>query len=142
MVLLALIADNTAKLVDDNYLGRRVAPHSNVTRLPGPRHPAFSLSRTFLLLHFYASTGATAKARNRPNIISFARSARQPLTRRCNVRSCVLLAYGSGRSAANCSVNILADTAGSATNHPSTTGHTSANGSTRVVHQCLAAGRF
>ena len=76
----------------------------------------------------------------RPRTISFARSARHALTRRCNVLSCALLAYASGTSVARRSINVLAETAGSAISHPSTTGHASANGSTRVFHQCLALG--
>ena len=86
------------------------------------------------------SAGAASRMRRRPRIISFARSERQALTRRCKVLSCVLLAYRSGTSVASRAINALAETAGSAINHPSTTGHASANGSTRVFHQCFAEG--
>jgi|GEM_PF-1951605 len=39
---------------------------------------------------FHTSAGMTVGLRSLPRIISFARSARQPLTRRCNVRNCAL----------------------------------------------------
>ena len=39
---------------------------------------------------FHTSAGMTVDLRSLPKIISFARSARQALTRRCNVRSCAL----------------------------------------------------
>ena len=90
----------------------------------------------------HTSTGVLAGLCRLPMIISFTRSARHALTRRCSVRSCTLLAYASGTIVANRSINSLADTAGSAFSHPSITGHASANGSTRVFHQCFALGCF
>ena len=46
--------------------------------------------RSFLPRLFHTSAGMTVGLRSLPRIISFARSARQALTRRCNVRSCAL----------------------------------------------------
>jgi hypothetical protein len=51
-----------------------------------------------------------------------------------------LPAYASGTIAASRSINAQADTEGSAINQPSMTGHASANGSGRFLHQCLTLG--
>jgi hypothetical protein len=89
---------------------------------------------------FHTSAGMPVDLRSRPRIISRARSARQALTRRCNVRSCALPAYASGNIVANRFINSLPEADGSAISQPSTSGHASANGSTFVRHQCLAPG--
>ena len=88
----------------------------------------------------HTSAGMAADLRRLPKTISFARSTRQALTRRCSVRSCALLAYACGTIAANRSINALGDADGSAINQPSMVGHASAKGSTRVFHQCVAVG--
>ena len=59
-----------------------------VHSLPGAKRPAPVGREVFPLFH--TSAGMTVDLRSRPRIISFARSARQALTRRCNVRSCAL----------------------------------------------------
>ncbi len=65
---------------------------------------------------------------------------RHALTRRCSVLSCALLPYISGTITTNRSIKALAAIDGSAISQPSMTGHASANGSVRVLHQCLALG--
>lgn len=97
---------------------------------------AFNVSAT------HTSAGVSADLRRPPRMSSFTRSARHALTRRCNVRSWTLLAYASGNIEANRSINTLAGTEGSAISHPSINGHASANGSTRLRHQCVAFGCF
>ena len=87
-----------------------------------------------------ASTGTALDLPRLPRTISFTRSLRQALTRRCSVRSCAFAAYASGTIAASRSINTLACSDGSAINQPSMTGHASANGSGRFLHQCLALG--
>jgi hypothetical protein len=116
---------------------RRIVHMSIVCRARSARPPsAAKFSRRL----FHTSAGMPVDLRSRPRIISRARSARQALTRRCNVRSCALPAYASGNIVANRSINSLAEADGSAIGQPSTSGHASANGSTFVRHQCLAPG--
>ena len=62
-------------------------PH--VHSLRGAKRPA-SAGREVFPQPFHTSAGMTVDLRSLPKIISFARSARQALTRRCNVRSCAL----------------------------------------------------
>ena len=120
--------------------GAPQAHRPHVHSLPGAKRPALVGREVFSLL-FHTSAGMTVDLRSRPRIASFARSARQALTRRCSVRSsCALLAYAFGTIVASRPINALADAVDSAINQPSTTGHASANGSTRVLHQCLAMG--
>jgi len=54
---------------------------------PGPRR-----RQVFFELRLQTSIGIASGTRRRPRTISFARSARQALTRRCSVRNCPLLA--------------------------------------------------
>ncbi|SAL48879.1 hypothetical protein AWB67_02218 [Caballeronia terrestris] len=108
--------------------------------LPGAQRPAppvFNFSRGV-----HASADASVALRWLPKTISLTCSARHALTRRCSVRNCALFAYASGIIVASRSINCLAGTVGSATSHPSITGHASANGSTRLLHQCFALGYF
>jgi hypothetical protein len=92
---------------------------------------------TFRVSADQASVCVSACLRKLPRTISFTRSTRHALTRRCNVLNCA-----SGIILANRSINSLADTPGSAISQPSITDHASANGSTRLLHQCFALGCF
>ena len=67
---------------------RRIVHMSIACRALSARPP--SAARFFLPRLFHTSAGMPVDLRSRPRIISFARSARQALTRRCNVRSCAL----------------------------------------------------
>ena len=87
-----------------------------------------------------SSTAISSGVCRRPRTISFARAVRQALARRGLVLGCALLECASGIIVASRSISVLAETAGSAINHPWTTGHESANGSTRVRYPCLAVG--
>ena len=66
---------------------RRIVHMSIACRARSARPP---VDREVFSPLFHASAGMTVDMRSRPSIISFARSARQALTRRCNVRSCAL----------------------------------------------------
>ena len=70
--------------------GAPQAHRPHVHSLPGAKRPAPAGRELFLPRLFHTSAGMTVGLRSLPRIISFARSARQPLTRRCNVRSCAL----------------------------------------------------
>ena len=70
--------------------GAPQAHRPHVHSLPGAERPASAGREVFLPRLFHTSAGMTVGLRRRPRIISFTRSARQPLTRRCNVRSCAL----------------------------------------------------
>ena len=69
--------------------GAPQAHRPHVHSLPGAKRAAPS-AREVLPPLFHTSAGMLVDLRSRPRIISFARSARQALTRRCNVRSCAL----------------------------------------------------
>ena len=67
--------------------GAPQAHRPHVHSLPGAKRPA-PVGREVSSVLFHTSAGMTVGLRSLPRIISFARSARQALTRRCNVRSC------------------------------------------------------
>ena len=66
---------------------RRIVHMSIACRARSARPPS---AAKFFHGCFHTSAGMTFDLRRRPRIISFTRSARQALTRRCNVRSCAL----------------------------------------------------
>ena len=116
---------------------RRIVHMSIACRARSARPPS---ALKFCAPLFQASTGAAGDLRRPPRTISVTRALRHALTRRCSVRSCALLPYISGTITTNRSIKALAAIDGSASSQPSMTGHTSANGSVRVLHQCLALG--
>ena len=149
---LSRIVEATARVPRVKQDESRVASRRNVTRrivvvfaffllffcgLPGAKRPAPGDFQLFRSSHFGRRISGL---RRPPRTISVTRSLRQALTRRCSVRSCALPSYTSGTIAASRAINALAGTEGSAISHPSMTGHASANGSVRVLHQCLALG--
>ena len=69
--------------------GAPQAHRPHVHSLPGAKRPA-PVGLEVFPPRFHTSAGMPVDLRSRPRIISFARSARQALTRRCNVRSCAL----------------------------------------------------
>ena len=107
--------------------------------IPGVKSTA-PVSREVLAQQFQTSTGAAVDLRRPPRTSSVMRALRQALTRLCSVRSCALLPYISGSITTNRPIKALAGIKGSAFSQPSMTGHTSANGSVRVLHLCLALG--
>ena len=66
---------------------RRIVHMSIACRARSARPP---VGREVLPRLFHTSAGIRVDLRSRPKIMSLARSARQALTRRCNVRSCAL----------------------------------------------------